>query len=72
VTHPDSSHGQHLGPDEQSRFGLLVDDLESAQRRALDAGATEYYLPVDKPWEPRSSCVTDPAATGLTSTKAEC
>jgi PhnB protein len=54
-------YGQHRGPTGTSRFGLLVSNVDDAHRRALDAGATEYYPPVDKPWKPRSSCVTDPS-----------
>jgi DNA-binding transcriptional MerR regulator len=65
VAHKPNEHGQHLGPDGSARFGLLVDDLDSAHRRALDAGATEYYPPVDKPWKPRSSCVTDPSGNHI-------
>jgi DNA-binding transcriptional MerR regulator len=53
--------GQHRGPAGPSRFGLLVSDVDDAHRRALDAGATEDYPPVDKPWKPRSSCVIDPS-----------
>lgn len=61
VAHQPNEHGQHLGPDGATRFGLLVEDLDAAHRRALDAGAAEYYPPVDKPWKPRSSCVVDPS-----------
>ena len=53
--------GQHRGPTGASRFGLLVSNVDDAHRRALDAGATESYPPVDKPWKPRSSCVIDPS-----------
>jgi PhnB protein len=35
--------------------------VDDAHLRALDAGATESYPPVDKPWKPRSSCVIDPS-----------
>lgn len=59
VAHPPNHHGQHRGPTGTSRFGLLVSDVDEAHRRAPDAGATEYYPPVDKPWKPRSSCVID-------------
>jgi DNA-binding transcriptional MerR regulator len=61
VAHEANQHGQHRGPTGTSRFGLLVGNVDDAHRRALDAGATEYYPPVDKPWKPRSSCVTDPS-----------
>jgi DNA-binding transcriptional MerR regulator len=58
-------HGQHIHPGEASRFGLLVGDVDAAHRRALDAGATEHYPPVDKPWKPRSSCVIDPSGNWI-------
>ena len=57
----DSQHGQHRGPTGASRFGLLVSSVDDAHRRALDAGATEYYPPVDRSWKPRSSCIIDPS-----------
>ncbi len=57
--------GEHRGPDGQSRFGLLVSDLDAVHQRALDAGATEVYPPVDKPWKPRSSCVADPSGNRI-------
>jgi PhnB protein len=60
VAHQATEHGGHVGPDGRSRFGLLVDDVDAAHRRALEAGATEVHPPVDRPWKPRSSCVTDP------------
>jgi predicted enzyme related to lactoylglutathione lyase len=46
-------HGEQHGPGGPSRFGLLVSDLDTAHRRALDAGAGKVYPPVDKPWKPR-------------------
>ncbi len=60
-----NEHGTHDGPAGVSRFGLLVDDVDAAHRRALDAGATEVYAPVDKPWKPRSSCVADPSGNRI-------
>jgi DNA-binding transcriptional MerR regulator/catechol 2,3-dioxygenase-like lactoylglutathione lyase family enzyme len=60
-----SEQGRHDGPAGVSRFGLLVDDVDAAHRRALDAGATEVYAPVDKPWKPRSSCVADPSGNRI-------
>jgi DNA-binding transcriptional MerR regulator len=41
------------------------EDISSLHRRALDAGATEYYPPVDKPWKPRSSVVIDPSGNWI-------
>ena len=58
-------HGQHIHPGGASRFGLLVGDVDAAHRRALDAGATEHYPPIDKPWKPRSSCVIDPSGNWI-------
>jgi len=65
VAHTPNKHGEHRGPTGTSRFGLLVSDVDEAHRRALDAGATEYYPPVDKPWKPRSSCVIDPSGNWI-------
>ncbi|MGP3967518.1 VOC family protein [Streptomyces sp. 6N223] len=55
----------HPGPAGPSRFGLLVADVDATHRRALDAGATEVEPPVDRPWKPRSSCVTDPSGNHI-------
>ena len=44
-----------------SRFGFLVDDLESIHRRALAAGATEVDPPHDVTAQPRTSCIGDPS-----------
>ncbi|MFI6813163.1 MerR family transcriptional regulator [Nonomuraea sp. NPDC050328] len=52
-------HGQ------RSRFGLLVEDVDAAHHRAVDAGAVEVFPPADKPWKPRSSCVTDPSGNHI-------
>lgn len=60
VAHDANDHGRHEGPAGASRFGLLVADVDAAHRRAVDAGAIEVYAPVDTPWKPRWSCVTDP------------
>lgn len=65
IAHGPSQNGEHRGPAGTSRFGLLVSDVDQAHRRALDAGATEYYPPVDKPWKPRSSCVIDPSGNWI-------
>lgn len=65
VAHAQGQHGQHSHPGGASRFGLLVSDVDEAHRRALDAGASEHYPPVDKPWKPRSSCVIDPSGNWI-------
>lgn len=44
-----------------STFGLLVDDLDDAHRRALDAGATEVTKPQEPQGMPRTSAVKDPS-----------
>lgn len=41
-------------------FGFAVDELDEAHRRALDAGAIEWYAPSDNPGAPRSSGIWDP------------
>ncbi|MGP3964369.1 VOC family protein [Nonomuraea sp. 3N208] len=51
----------HPGPEERSRFGLLVSDVDAAHRRALEAGAAELEAPIDRPWKPRSSSLSDPS-----------
>ncbi|RHA38982.1 MerR family transcriptional regulator [Cellulomonas rhizosphaerae] len=43
-------------------IGLLVDDLDAAHRRALDAGAAEVLGPHESQGMPRSSAVRDPDA----------
>jgi DNA-binding transcriptional MerR regulator len=43
-----------------TRFGLLVDDVDTAHARALSAGAAEFHPPTDFAWKPRTSCVQDP------------
>jgi DNA-binding transcriptional MerR regulator len=43
-----------------SHFGLLVDDVDTAHARALDAGAVEVQPPTEYAWKPRTSCVRDP------------
>jgi DNA-binding transcriptional MerR regulator/predicted enzyme related to lactoylglutathione lyase len=65
VAHEANEHGAHEGPAGASRFGLLVEDVDATHRRALDAGATEVYAPMDAPWKPRSSCVTDPSGNKI-------
>ena len=65
IAQDDGPRGEHPGPDGRSRFGLLVSDVDAAHRRALDAGATEVYPPVDKPWKPRSSCIADPSGNRI-------
>lgn len=65
VAHELNEHGRHDGPAGASRVGLLVEDVDAAHRRAVDAGAIEVYPPVDKPWKPRSSCVADPSGNRI-------
>ncbi|MFC4468770.1 MerR family transcriptional regulator [Streptomyces xiangluensis] len=55
----------HPGPAGPSRFGLLVADLDTVHKRALDAGASEVETPADRPWKPRSSCVADPSGNRI-------
>lgn len=43
-----------------AHFGLLVDDVDTAHRRAVDAGGAEVAAPTDYAWKPRTSCVRDP------------
>jgi DNA-binding transcriptional MerR regulator len=45
----------------RARFGLLVDDLDTAHQRALAAGGTEVHPPQEFSYKPRSSCVRDPS-----------
>jgi PhnB protein len=65
VAHEANDHGGRPGPDGVSRFGLLVADVDAVHQRALDAGATEVNPPADRPWRPRSSCVTDPSGNRI-------
>jgi DNA-binding transcriptional MerR regulator len=51
---------ESVGATEGTRFGLLVDDVDAAHRRALDAGGAELHPPTDFAWKPRTSCVADP------------
>jgi DNA-binding transcriptional MerR regulator len=44
-----------------ARFGLLVDDVDGAHQRALDAGGVQVHPPTDFAWKPRTSCVRDPS-----------
>jgi DNA-binding transcriptional MerR regulator len=48
-----------------STFGLLVDDLEVAHQRALDAGAVEVVKPQDAEGMPRCSAVKDPSGNWI-------
>jgi PhnB protein len=41
-------------------FSFVVEDLASAHRHALAAGAVEWYPPTDNPGAPRSSGFWDP------------
>jgi len=48
-----------------SCFGLLVDDVDSMHRRALECGATEVAPPADYAWKPRSSVIDDPSGNRI-------
>jgi DNA-binding transcriptional MerR regulator len=48
-----------------TKFGLLVDDLDTVHARALAAGAVEIEPPVDTSWKPRSSTVMDPGGNHI-------
>lgn len=65
VAHEANDHGRHEGPAGTSRFGLLVADVDAAHHRAVDAGGTEVNAPVDTPWKPRWSSVTDPSGNRI-------
>lgn len=43
-----------------TRFGLLVDDVDAAHDRAIEAGGVAVHPPTDFAWKPRTSCVRDP------------
>jgi DNA-binding transcriptional MerR regulator len=43
-----------------ARFGLLVDDVDAAHARALEAGGAQVHPPAEFAWNPRTSCVRDP------------
>ncbi len=53
---PDDPHRDHI-----SAFGFAVDDLEAAHARAVRAGATEHFAPVDGDGMPRHSRFADPS-----------
>jgi len=66
IAHDTDERGRtHHGPSGRSRFGLLVADVDAAHAKALAAGATEQYPPVDQPWRPRSSGVIDPSGNWI-------
>jgi DNA-binding transcriptional MerR regulator len=54
-------HDQQPPDGAGTRFGILVDDVDSAHQRALDAGGAEVHPPTDFAWKPRTSCVRDPS-----------
>jgi DNA-binding transcriptional MerR regulator len=43
-----------------TRFALLVDDVDAAHSRAIEAGGVEVHPPTDFAWKPRTSCLRDP------------
>ena len=58
----DSEQADRPGP---TTFGLLVEDLTEAHRRALAAGATEIVAPHDTEGMPRNSAVKDPGGNWI-------
>ena len=53
-------HDGSVSRNDRARFGLLVDDLDAAHTRAVNAGAAEVHPATDFAWKPRTSCVRDP------------
>ncbi|BEL04510.1 hypothetical protein Q0Z83_027010 [Actinoplanes sichuanensis] len=43
-----------------TRFGLLVDDVDAAHARAVEAGGREIHPPTDFAGKPRTSSIRDP------------
>jgi DNA-binding transcriptional MerR regulator len=58
----DAEQADRPGP---TTFGLLVEDLEEAHKRALAAGATEIVSPRDAEGMPRNSAVKDPSGNWI-------
>jgi predicted enzyme related to lactoylglutathione lyase len=61
VANPDS----HPSPGGPAKFGLGVEDIDTAHARALAAGGVEIEAPVDQTWKPRSSTVQDPGGNHI-------
>jgi DNA-binding transcriptional MerR regulator len=57
-----ADESDRLGP---TTFGLLVDDLEAAHTRAIEAGAVEVVPPRDAQGMPRTSAVRDPSGNWI-------
>lgn len=57
---PDYRHNRPGQAPGGYEFGFEVEDLELAWQRALQAGATPYAPPADKPWGQRIAYVRDP------------
>ncbi len=53
-------HRDHI-----SAFGLNVENLEVAHRRAIAAGAKEHFAPMDAPGLPRHSRFEDPSGNRI-------
>jgi len=47
-------------PPPAASITLIADDLEPVMRQAIDAGATVYVEPVDKPWGQEVAYLRDP------------
>ena len=50
---------QEAARQDSTRFGLLVDDVDTAHHHAIKAGGAEVHPPADFAWKPRTSCVRD-------------
>ena len=56
----DDPHRDHI-----TAFGFVVDDLEAAHARAVQAGAAEHFAPMDGKGMPRHSRVEDPSGNRI-------
>jgi predicted enzyme related to lactoylglutathione lyase len=56
-----ASDGPEFDRPGPSTFGLLVDDLDEAHAKAVNAGATEMMAPTTAQGMPRHSAVRDPS-----------
>jgi predicted enzyme related to lactoylglutathione lyase len=56
----DDPHRDHI-----TAFGFVVDDLEAAHARAVQAGAAEHFPPMDGGGMPRHSRVEDPSGNRM-------
>jgi predicted enzyme related to lactoylglutathione lyase len=56
----DEPHRDHI-----SAFGFVVDDLEGTHRRAIEAGASQHFGPMDEEGLPRHSRFEDPSGNRI-------